>query len=72
MKTLQKNKRKIVGGLATGVALATTQANAAVLDVQPLMADITGNSTSLQTGMLAVLGLSVMFVGFKFLKRLFS
>jgi len=42
-------------------------ANAA-LDVQNLTTEISGNSTSIQTIMLAVLTIVALFVGFRFIK----
>lgn len=53
--------------VATVMTMVPAIANAA-LDVQNLTTEISGNSTSIQTIMLAVLTIVALFVGFRFIK----
>lgn len=50
-------------------AIIPTAANAAI-DVTSLATEISGNATSLNTVMAAILGLIVLVVGFNLLKRI--
>lgn len=72
VKTAFKERAKS-GALGIGVTtgalvLASTPAHAA-LDVGTLVTEISGNSQSVQTIMLAVLTIAALFVGFMFIKR---
>lgn len=57
--------------LAVGTFALTAPAFAA-LDVTPLTSEVSGNSASMQTVMLAVLTLLALFVGYKMIKRSLS
>lgn len=66
-----KHKGKFAfGGAVVPLSMANT-AHAA-LDVAPLTTEISGNGTSLQTVMLAILALAALFVGFRYIRRAMS
>lgn len=56
-------------GLVGGAALGVSSMSNAALEVTELVTEISGNGTSMQTVMMAVLTLVALFVGYKMIKR---